>query len=102
MLRISKWYHYENKTYCRGLTLRDCKDYNCKYPHYDEVLSEPISFTPTFKKKEKTPEPEPREEPVKKKRIVRCGVCGGEGHNKRSCKWTSIIENIKNLPVPVV
>ena len=109
MIRLSKWHHYQKQIFCLKLTSSDCQNRDCKYAHYDEPQTEPICFLDIQDYKKKTertpspePEPRPREEPVKKKRIIRCGVCHQEGHNKRSCKWTSIIENIKNLPVPVV
>ena len=111
MIRLSRWWNYEHHRFCHKLTWRDCQDWECKFPHYDEPQQEPICFldikdykkiterTPT---PEPEPEPRPRAEPVKKRKAVKCGTCHEVGHNKRSCKWTDIVANIKNLPAPVV
>jgi hypothetical protein len=35
-----------------------------------------------------------------KKRTVKCGKCGEEGHNARSCKEAEVVEESKEVPPP--
>lgn len=49
-----------------------------------EIIPEPYG-TPWWKKPRSESKPAGTTTPKRKKRVIKCGICSGEGHNARTC-----------------